>query len=335
MRDDARGPEHYPPAGEPGRNCPVAYRCSPAVLARECELVADTVYVIGGLYGNRPALAHVLEMAADEVGGAVAVFNGDFNWFNVDAQGFASVNRAVLAHVALRGNVETELAGEDASAGCGCGYPEWVGDAEVARSNEIMARLRETARTMPELRARLALLPMNLTARVGDARVAIVHGDPESLAGWGLSQEALAEPGNRERAARWLTAAQADVIASSHSCLPVACELPGGGIVINNGAAGMPNFRATRHGVVTRIGVRPARRVVALYSLRFGRTIVDALPVPYDHARFELEFLASWPAGSAAHTSYHRRIRQGPDYELRQAVRRRSLTAVPVAERHP
>ena len=32
------------------------------------------------------------------------------------------------------------------AAGCGCGYPDSVGDAEVARSNAILAQLRETAR---------------------------------------------------------------------------------------------------------------------------------------------------------------------------------------------
>ena len=66
------------------------------------------------------------------------VFNGDFNWFDVDPDGFARLNARVLAHAALRGNVETELATDDERAGCGCAYPQWVGDAEVARSNEIV-----------------------------------------------------------------------------------------------------------------------------------------------------------------------------------------------------
>ena len=42
--------------------------------------------------------------------GAKLVFNGDFNWFNADAMAFEGINRVVLQHVALRGNVETELA---------------------------------------------------------------------------------------------------------------------------------------------------------------------------------------------------------------------------------
>ena len=306
----------------PGRSCPLSYRYAPASLAREPELVADTLYVVGGLYGNRPALASILELAAAETGRAAVVFNGDFNWFNVDAASFESINRAVLDHVALRGNVETELTTNDAAAGCGCGYPDWVGDAEVERSNAIMERLRDTARAFPELRERLGPLPMNLVARVGGARVAIVHGDAESLAGWGFSQETLDDPGQLARISQWFDEARADVFASSHTCLPVVCELPGGRVLVNNGAAGMPNFRATRHGVITRISKTRAPATEALYTVYAGDVRVEALPVHYDTARFEREFLVNWPAGSAAHTSYHTRITRGPAYDANRAIRR-------------
>jgi len=307
----------------PGRSCPLAYRYSPASLARDPELIADAVYIVGGLYGNRPALESVLDLAAAEPGRAAVVFNGDFNWFNVDRDGFESVNRTVLGHTALRGNVETELAANDPTAGCGCcAYPEWVSDAEVERSNTIMERLRDASRAFPALRAALGQLPMNLTARVGGARVAIVHGDAESLSGWGFAQEALDGPRQLERIGRWFDEARVDIFAGSHTCLPVSCELPGGRVVANNGAAGMPNFRATRHGVVTRIGVTPAPAVEALYAIRTGNTYVEALPVHYDAARFEREFLSNWPAGSPAHESYHGRIARGPSYEPARAVRR-------------
>jgi hypothetical protein len=306
----------------PGRACPLSYRYAPASLAREPELVADTLYVVGGLYGNRSALASVLELAAAERGRTAVVFNGDFNWFNVDAASFESINRAVLEHVALRGNVETELANSDAAAGCGCGYPDWVGDAEVGRSNAIMERLRDAARAFPELRKRLGLLPMNLVARVGGARVAIVHGDAESLAGWGFSQETLDDPGQLATVSQWFDEARADVFASSHTCLPVVCELPGGRVLVNNGAAGMPNFRATPHGVITRISGTRALATEALYTVCAGDVRVEALPARYDTARFEREFLANWPEGSAAHASYHARITGGPSYEADRAIRR-------------
>jgi len=86
----------------PGRSCPLHYRYAPSDFARTPGLVADTLYVVGGLYGNRAALDALLALAAEEGGPATLVFNGDFNWFNIDAEGFAAVNREVLRHVALR-----------------------------------------------------------------------------------------------------------------------------------------------------------------------------------------------------------------------------------------
>src|ERR1700704_2122219 len=157
----------------PGRSCPRHYRSSPAVFSRAADLKAQSLYIVGGLYGNPFALETVLAMARRER--AALVFNGDFNWFNADPEEFESVNEAVLRHLALRGNVETEIAGEDSGAGCGCAYPEWVGDAEVERSNEILGRLRGTARGFPQLRARLGGLPMHLVAEIGGLRVGIVH----------------------------------------------------------------------------------------------------------------------------------------------------------------
>src|SRR5438093_6520262 len=201
----------------PGRSCPPHYRYSPAVFARAADLKAQSLYVAGGLYGNRFALDAVLDLARRE--GATLVFNGDFNWFNVDPAEFEDVNRTVLEHAALRGNVETEIAGEDSGAGCGCAYPEWVGDAEVERSNRILERLRETARGHPDLRARLGGLPMHLVAEVGGLRVGIAHGDAESLAGWQFSQEALRE--RPEHAEALLAGAAIDVFACTHTCLPV------------------------------------------------------------------------------------------------------------------
>jgi Calcineurin-like phosphoesterase len=319
MSPDSRFTIHE---SRPGRSCPLTYRYAPASLAREPELFADTLYVVGGLYGNRPALARILELAAAEAGHTLVVFNGDFNWFNVDPEGFETINHAVLKHVALRGNVETELSGDDATAGCGCGYPDWVSDDEVERSNVIMKRLREAARAFPGLRERLGLLPMNLVVRVGGARVAIVHGDAESLAGWGFSQEALEDPRQLARVSRWFDEARADIFASSHTCLPVTCELPGGRVLANNGAAGMPDFRATRHGVITRISRTRGLAIDSLYTVYAGEVRVEALPVHYDAARFEHEFLVNWPSGSAAHMSYYSRITSGPDYEAGQAIRR-------------
>jgi hypothetical protein len=307
----------------PGRSCPLHYRYAPAALARAPDMRAETLYVVGGLYGNLPALAALFDLAAREPGPVTLVFNGDFNWFNVDAEGFCAINQQVLRHQAIRGNVETEIAGDDHAAGCGCGYPGWVSDAEVTRSNEIMTRLRATAGAFPALRRQLASLPMHLVAEVGGVRAAIVHGDARSLAGWDFAQEALADPAHRAQVAQQFAAANARIFASSHTCLPVALEFAtprGKCALINNGAAGMPNFLGTRHGVITRIATRPARHVEPLYALRVGAVRIEALPLHYHHARWQQEFLANWPPGSPAHTSYYQRIRQGPAYHPAQAA---------------
>jgi len=252
------------------------------------------------------------------------VFNGDFSWFNVDSAGFEAVNRRVMEHVALRGNVETELAGESTAAGCGCSYPESVPDAEVERSNRLMETLRDAALGFPELRRRLGALAMHAAVKVGNLRVAIVHGDCESLAGWGLSQEALADPARRLQVERWFERARVSIIASSHSCLPVMMDfhLAGGrGVAINNGAAGMPNFQGRCHGVITRIACHASQQVQPLYAALLDGVHIEALPVDYDCERWQREFLANWPLGSAAHASYYNRIAQGPSYTVYQAIR--------------
>jgi hypothetical protein len=303
----------------PGRACPVPYRYAPRSFARDPEIVSDTLYIAGGLYGNVEALEALLAMVAAEPGATLA-FNGDFHWFDVALGDFERVGREVLAHAAIRGNVETEIAGEDSGAGCGCAYPADVGDAEVARSNAILERLRETARGFAPLRERQGALPMNLVAAVGPVRVGIVHGDASSLAGWGFAHDALDNP----RHARWLesafTDARVDVFASSHTCLP-ACRAFEFGTVINNGAAGMPNFADTVFGIVTRISTRPPP-LEALYGVRVRGAFVDALALRFDERRWTERFLAEWPEGSPAHASYFRRIAHGPRFTLAQATPR-------------
>ena len=48
----------------PGRSCPPHYGYSPRVFARAADLQADTLYVVGGLYGNALALDVMLELTA-------------------------------------------------------------------------------------------------------------------------------------------------------------------------------------------------------------------------------------------------------------------------------
>jgi len=304
-----------------GRFCPADYYYSPAVFARAPEIVADTLYVVGGLYGNDFALDAIEALASAEPHQPRIVFNGDFHWFDAVPEWFAAIERRVLSHAALRGNVETELArAHDVGAGCGCAYPEGVDDDTVERSNAILDELR---RAVPaSARTRLAKLPMHLTAQVGPLRVGIVHGDACALAGWGFARERLDDAGHR----RWLTdirrQAKTDVFASTHTCAAALRDFDfgsGGLTVINNGAARMPNFRETHFGVLTRIATSPSPHA-PLYGLERQGVHIDALPVHYDSAALLDRFSARWPEGSPAHLSYRSRLEHGPSDLLKWAA---------------
>ena len=305
----------------PGRVCPVRYRYGPGAIAAAPERRADVLYVVGGLYGNGPALDAVERMASAETGTVRLCFNGDFNWFDVDDAGFRAVNEHVLRHDAILGNVEAEFGAPDDSAGCGCAYPENVDEGVVARSNAIHARLKSTAARHPDLLVKILTLPMIARYCVGGARIGVVHGDADSLAGWRFDPSSLDDPRDAAWRAAAFDRAQVDVFASTHTCLPAIRRFEAGGakVIANNGAAGMPNARARRFGLLTRIGVRASPHP-ACYGCKLASVFIDALPVHYDDARWRGEFLANWPEGSAAWLSYFDRIARGPEYRLQQGV---------------
>lgn len=319
-------------APQPGRSCPLHYRYRPedfAVPAPEPLQRLEVLYVVGGLYGNEGALQRVLELFDAESGRKRLVFNGDFHWFDVDPAAFARVQQGVLAHEALRGNVETELAAPpaaaDDTAGCGCAYPDWVGDGVVERSNRILAHLRTASNATQ--RAELAALPMWLRADVGGLRLGIVHGDATSLAGWGFAQEHLRDASHRAEVAGWLRRGGVDAFACTHTCLPVFQAMPGAqagaaGWVLNNGAAGMPNFRGDAAGLLTRIATAPSSGAQRRFGLALGSGVVaEGIAIDFDTPAWHKRFLAQWPAGSDAHVSYFERIVDGPCYGLEEVLR--------------
>jgi len=299
----------------PGRVCPIRYRYGAGAIASAPERRAETLYVIGGLYGNLQALATVEAMARVEPGPVTLCFNGDFNWFNVDDAGFRAINERVLRHDAILGNVEAELGEDSDAAGCGCAYPESVDQRVVERSNWIHSRLKRTAAQHPDLLRRLGELPMLARYRVGEARVGVVHGDAESLAGWRFDIAALDDPKEQAWRAEAFTKAEVDIFASTHTCLPVTRRFDLGGVklVANNGAAGMPNARGTRFGILTRIGNTPSP-YPGIYGQRLRELHVDALAISYDDPAWQKCFLENWPEGSPAWLSYFDRISNGPDY---------------------
>jgi hypothetical protein len=227
------------------------------------------------------------------------VFNGDFHWLDIDPEAFQAISETVLGHHAIKGNVEAELASAE-EAGCGCAYPDYISDDVVERSNQIMSRLRATASRFPELVTRLGQLPRYLTASVGGQRIGILHGDPESLAGWRLALEAV-EPGDplvrrqvgwRGRPTTivdlldWFGRAKVSVFACTHTGLPFAQELGDQQgrrrLVINNGSAGLPSFTGTSFAVITRLSTNPQPPADSLYGTTLDGLRCDALALEFD-----------------------------------------------------
>ena len=314
--------EHEASPSRAGRMCPLDYFYDPAVFARRTDFAADILYVAGGLYGNLAA-AHAIErLAAAERSNVAIVYNGDFHWFDAEDEWFEAVERTVTPHRALRGNVETEIARTlDIGAGCGCAYPSAVPDDVVMRSNRILRELCRTAAGAPAARARVAGLPMHLVAGVGDLRVGVVHGDANSLAGWGFTRENLAAA-TPAMLGDLRAHSHIDVFASTHTCLALLHDivLPNGRLtVINNGAAGMPNFTGTHHGLISRVATTPSPHR-PMYGLERDGVHIDALAVGYEHGRFLDRFLARWPAGTPAYSSYARRILEGPAHTIARAL---------------
>jgi hypothetical protein len=303
----------------PGRVCPVRYRYGPGAIARAPERLAETLYVIGGLYGNLPALDAIEAMAGAEPGPVTLCFNGDFNWFNVDEASFRAINERVLRHDAIVGNVEAELGEDSDAAGCGCAYPDAVASGVVERSNQIHATLKRTASRHPDLLARLSELPMVARYRLGEARVGVVHGDAESLAGWRFDVAALDDPGEQAWRAAAFASAGVDVFASTHTCLPATrCfGIDGEKVVANNGAAGMPNALGTNFGILTRIAISSSSHA-SLYGHKVKGVHIDALAIRYDNPAWQECFLKNWPAGSPAWLSYFDRIANGANLNSRR-----------------
>lgn len=299
-----------------GRDCPLDYRLPSDAFTGAPLFDCQVLYVVGGLYGNRQALAVVAKRLAAEPE-ARLVINGDAHWFDREPAIFAAVEQGLEGQLALRGNVETELGrGADSGAGCGCAYPMSVDDGTVERSNAIQAELGRTVQRLPGMAARLAARPASVLVSVAGRRVAVSHGDEQSLAGWNCAREALAEPTRQRELDDWLQANRLSVLATSHTCAAAALNLPHGA-VINNGAAGLPNFAGGRYGLLSRIATTP--HPAALYRCQRDGLFVEAAPLNYDHPAFLADFDRQWPAGSPAALSYRARV-LGADLEAAQTA---------------
>ena len=167
---------------------------------------------------------------------------------------------------------------------------------------------------------------MTLRADVGDLKVGIVHGDAQSLAGWGFAQENLRDSAHRDTVRGWFTQAQVDAFACTHTCLPVFQRLRGAGDaaagwIFNNGAAGMPNFSGDGAGLLTRVALHPFAGPQRRFGVQQGEVFIDAIAIDTDAAQACARFLRQWAEGSDAHASYFHRIAHGPDYRVGDTIR--------------
>ena len=365
-----------------GRACPLAYRYSLAQLAQVKPTVGvQTAYVVGGLYGNVNAQQAVFALADREAAATgvrpLLCWNGDFNFFNGNEDLFLGINSAIMADphsIATAGNIEREVSADGGDGGCGCGYPPYVSDGVVDRSNAIMEGLRAVAHAegrsadMASVVAWLQALPRfaKLEFSGSDLAVAVIHGDASSLAGWSFAAEMMLPPDGQLLGSLGIDpavdgpegpheftshadisaafeGAGVDVFACTHTCLPfgqdftVAASNRGGsggssgsgggdgrrtGVIMNNGSAGMPNFRGDPAGLITRISTTSSAAEAfgrgdggaALYGTRVKGAYVEALPLEFDTEDWLQTFLGTHPAGGAAHTSYWDRMANGPSF---------------------
>ena len=180
-----------------------------------------------------------------------------------------------------------------------------VDEAVVERSNAIQLELNKTVQGISGMAERLAARPSTALLSVAGQRVAISHGDEQSLAGWSCSRESLREPARQQQLDNWFAAHNVQVLATSHTCSAVALNLEHGAL-INNGAAGLPNFAGGRYGLLSRIATTP--HPAALYRCERNGLFIEALPLNYHHDAFLADFDRQWPAHSPAALSYRARV---------------------------
>ena len=127
-------------------------------------------------------------------------------------------------------------------------------------------------------------------------------------------------------ALQWLDEANCDVFACTHTCLPVMIDYENGSkAIVNNGSAGIPNFKGETFGVITRISedieTVPSS---SLYSTIISDCIrIDALAVHFNHEDFlQKKFLIDWPEGSPGYVNYFDRIRYGTKIDIRDSKAR-------------
>lgn len=303
-----------------GRACPADYHLDQRIFADDPQVSTEALYVVGGLYGNPFALEEIARMTQAEESTPLVVLNGDIHWFDKNADNFLAIERGLDRPnwIPLVGNVEAELRRqEDIGVGCGCAYPDCTSDASVSRSNRIHRMLSIAVEERPECKQLLAGRSAAMTVNVAGEKVGITHGDEKLIGGWDCSRDSLQDPLRQDELSQFMHACGISVFATTHTCAAVGIELEHG-LMINNGASGLPNFEGQRFGILTRIATTPAAESV--FGARWGGLYVDAVPVRYDHDAFLTWFDDLWEPLSPAAISYRGRIANGDPARISEAL---------------
>ena len=298
-----------------GRICPLDYSIDAKSFKNFMTIENPTVYIVGGLYGNLEALKEIINMAKEEYNKykseVFIVFNGDMHWFDIEIEDFNKIEEMSSGCEKLLGNVERELFREnDIGIGCGCAYPDYVSDDIVERSNIIHKKLKDTVNKLPKYKNIFSDRKMNIVIQLSEQKIAITHGDEQKLGGWECSRETLSNVDRQEKLNKWFKENDIDILATTHTCSPAALEIENG-IVINNGASGMPNFKNKIYGLITRISLYESDK--AIYREKIKKLYVEAVAVKYNNDKFLKWFDNVWAIGSEASLSYRDRIVNGPD----------------------
>lgn len=299
-----------------GRNCSLAYNLPLDWTKNKRIINEETIYVVGGLYGNKFALEKILQLADEERSKPKIIFNGDMHWFDVNTLDFLEIENSTADFEKLLGNVEFELFNDDDILGCGCNYPENVSDEVVERSNEIHKILKNNVRTekiLDDIKKREKTLVLNYYGK----KIAITHGDEHSLSGWGCGREQLLDNSRIKYLEEWLITNKVNALITTHTCLPVVKKFLNS-FLLNNGASGMANIKNETFGIFVRISKN--RHKDALISIKDDDIYYELVKIDFDIEKFLKWFDIVWPINSPANLSYRERILKGTSLKIKDIM---------------
>ena len=133
------------------------------------------------------------------------------------------------------------------------------------------------------------------------------------MSGWQCSHSSLQKKERQDELNTWLDDNKVDILATTHTCLPVLYNNDKH-IVVNNGAAGMANVKDFTYGLITRIAKTPSED--AIVSEKIDNIYVELVKIDFSIEKFLEWFESVWDDNSPASISYKKRIIHGTSLEI-------------------